>query len=737
MEPAKEYKEYYSNETHQMKNISSIICSKYHVLMKKAITTLILITVVLGIHMSGISKVYAQDQTNPDKKDEEPDQPAKTEEEKEKEKKGKTLQLPDMVVIASKTEKEVFETPAAVSLSDKKELDRKQVISAVDALDDKIGIWVEKRTSEASDPIMRGFSGYYIHAFVDGNSLSTLWGEGGPAGSAMYASIDPDSLERVEVVRGPSSVLYGTNAIGGVINFITRDPIDYTDEGFTYEGLIKLLYGSSAQQKRGYMEITGASPDFRFLLGGSLADIGDVSGGRGEGVYDPSSAKYHNWLGKFGYRLGEDQELFVSLWDVRVNNHKRYYYPTESRDIDREAIELFYRASDLTSFWDRFETKLYFQNKHQVSHNESDHAGRISTSDYVTYALDLQAESMIGDSHGLTYGLHFNRDRADRQESDPGYLAQYGYSVKKNEPDPIWDNIGTYLQDEWQVTDWFTLIPGLRYDYYRYRTSPDARFPIPSGYSSNDFDIDDKKTSITGGLEGIFRLTDHLNLTTHVSRGFRQPAPNLSVSQNSTGISVPSTDLKPETATTFEAGLRTQCDEFRGGLTLYRTILRNFLRSDYTTWQGQAWSDQNGDGIPQENEYYKTKENSGKGYVTGVEIEGGLQLGETFEADWLDNWELFGGFNWMTGYDRSADETLYRINPPRGILGVRWENPSREGLWLEFQADMVRKSGRLKENQVKSDPAYWRDPQDGSSGPYRSDWSLPGYTVFDLRCGYP
>jgi len=89
----------------------------------------------------------------------------------------------------------------------------------------------------------------------------------------------------------------------------------------------------------------------------------------------------------------------------------------------------------------------------------------------------------------------------------------------------------------------------------------------------------------------------------------------------------------------------------------------------------------------------------------------------------------------MTGEDETMDRPIRKINPVRGILGVRYEEPE-DSYWFEFLANMVRSFDRLKTSQVMSEPAYWRDPQDSTSGPLRSDWSMPGYTIFNARFGF-
>jgi outer membrane receptor for ferrienterochelin and colicin len=142
--------------------------------------------------------------------------------------------LDEITVSATRYVRDLFGVSRSVSVASSAEIHRENQVSILDVLDDRIGIWVEKRTGTTSDPVVRGLSGGNVLAIVDGGSVTTFWGEGGFAGDDMYGKIDSESIERIEVLRGPSSVLYGSNALGGVINFVTkRVPIDYAPSGPT------------------------------------------------------------------------------------------------------------------------------------------------------------------------------------------------------------------------------------------------------------------------------------------------------------------------------------------------------------------------------------------------------------------------------------------------------------------------------------------------------------------------
>ncbi|MFQ5843522.1 MAG: TonB-dependent receptor plug domain-containing protein, partial [Planctomycetota bacterium] len=225
-------------------------------------------------------------------------------------------ELPDVQVTATRVARDPFDTPRSITLVTPEEYRKRRPSVALDVLDQHPGLWVEKRTATTSDPVLRGFSGANLLALIDGNTLTTLWGEGGFAGDDMYGKLDAYLVDRVEVVRGPTSVLYGSNNLGGVIHFLTRSSrFDYTKEGIVWGGTLFADFSSVDVGVRGRIEHHGASPRWRWLIGLSAADIGDVRGGGDVGIQEPTSGEDRFYDAKVQYRLSESEELEVFLQD--------------------------------------------------------------------------------------------------------------------------------------------------------------------------------------------------------------------------------------------------------------------------------------------------------------------------------------------------------------------------------------------------------------------------------------
>ncbi len=251
-------------------------------------------------------------------------------------------EIAEVTVTATRTSRDPFELPMTISIFDREEIQRSGTFVALKAPSRReAGIWYDERTGTTTDPIIRGFAGFNLLALVDGNTLSTLWGEGGFGADDMYGKIDPEIVERIEVIHGPSSALYGSNALGAVVNVISRSsPLAFTDGGWAWGTRSKLDFASVNDAAGFRQEVFGAAPQFRFLLGGSARRFEDVRGGGDLGLLAPSGGRERNWDFSGEARLGEGRALRFTVQDVHRDHVRRYYRPTQDNANDREAVAL-------------------------------------------------------------------------------------------------------------------------------------------------------------------------------------------------------------------------------------------------------------------------------------------------------------------------------------------------------------------------------------------------------------
>jgi len=641
----------------------------------------------------------------------------------------------DMIVTATRAREEAFEVPRSITVVTETELYERNPLSVVDALDARIGVWVEKRTATTSDPVIRGLSGGNLLALIDFNTLSTFWGEGGFAGDDMYGKIDPETVERIEVIRGPSSVIYGSNALGGVLNFITRSsPFDYTEEGLRAGARIRTTYGSAAQEYRFRTETFGATPRLRYLLGYSSRSSDDMEGGRGVGVQSPTSGREENFDGKFQFLTGETSEITLAIQNVHRDPVHRFYRPNQDNENFRQGYSLTLRVFEPTTFWDEVETNVYYQYK--KDRRRFLDSGDRGEALWRTGTADLKFTQTLLEDHTLSYGIGLHRDDAESPDDEQFTITEPDGDKYKAAPDTIWDNVGLWVHDRWRVTDRFTLTLGLRYDTFRFDSDPDPLYAANPAVSNPELDdFTDRENAWTGGVGLLYELRPEWNLFASYSKGFRQFAPSFGVRQLGFGVAVPNEFLTPVTADNYEMGVKWQEPGWSGNTAFYYTDFDNFQNLVPGTFQGSEFFDIEGDGIEEDDRVFVNKGN-GDAYVYGVEIESSLDLEKVLPAIFGPEWSVGGGFMWNIGQDLTNDEPLRHTHPARGLLKARWDDTMKKrGLWWELAADFVRHFDRVPSGRLDSDPTYRKNPQDPDSGRLRSGGGLPGYTVLDLRGG--
>ncbi len=637
-----------------------------------------------------------------------------------------TVSIKEIVITATQTEHPISDIPKAITKVNAKELEQKHNVSIIDALTDEPGIWVKKEGNAlASDPQMRGFAGYYINELIDGNSLGTLAGEGGPAGSKLSGKLDPLSIQRVEVIRGPSSILYGTNAIGGVINFITKDPMPYSKEGFSINGNIQNIYSSADHGSVIRAETEGSSSRVRFLLGASYQSVGDLMGGGNEGKLSPSSGERYNIDFKSELKLSDKQFIKLSFQQTQLKNYRAYFNPDEITTATRGGISATYKNTASTFFWDEFTATAFLQNKETSTLNGDNAIGFDYLATTQTIAAELLWKKEINTSHHLLYGLHYNIDYSiNKLTTDSGKI--WGKTV----PDSKWMNVAPYVQDEWTVTNKFSIIGALRYDRYLFNASPDALFLLPAGNTANDFNVSQLQEALSGGVGLVYHLPHYSNLTGNISRGFRQPQPQLGISNNTYAIVVPAINLKPEIATTYEIGLKTNQSKIQLAMNFYYTSLTNFVVTLPGSYNGQSWYDWNHNGVQDPSEITYYKQNAGQGWVNGIEIQAKMNWNMLFQS-LSPGWFVSGGFNWMDG--QIAGDYLPKLSPVSGNINTGFESTAEKKYWCYLSVFMVDQFSKIPDTQHASDPAFWVNPQNVNDGIFAT---LPGYVIFNLRSGY-
>lgn len=655
------------------------------------------------------------------------------------------FELEKMVVTATRYPANVFSIARSVTVVDKKELANKNQFSVLDALDDEIGIWIEKRTSTASDPVVRGLSGANILALVDGNSLTTFWGEGGFAGDDMYGKIDGESIGLVEVVRGPSSVIYGSNALGGVINFMTKKAqLPFSNKGFSCSGKIKGASGSASDYRMARFESWGASPILRYFFGATTHRSGDMKVGGHGGNIVPSGGK--DWSIDLNSEIKLDKKNFLEFSSQYMNRPQIYrsYRPDQCNSNIRYGINLGYHAMTPSFISDLLRINLYHQYKYDArTWYKNENRKEIKTEGFAwwrTVGADFQSNKQLFYGNMLITGLSYHLDLAESPD-DEQFTVKTANGNQKAAPDTKWHNAGIFIQDEWNIKKIVTLTGSIRYDYFHliaknniFYTKPGDPDKIknismsdPGDYISNAF---------TGGLGAVFHVGNYTNIASSWTRGFRMTPPSFGFRQTAQGVLIPNGFLDPMTADQFEISPRLKTNIVTASLTGYYTFFHNFQQPIHGEYQGETVIDYNNNGTFEPDERVYVNAANGDAYVSGVEFEMDLHIGSITQI--FNGFHFIGGLMYNYGKMRFPGQKelpLRQTHPLRALAKLRYNELSFQSRWwCELVVDIVDRYTAIARDRLLSDVGYLKNPQDPNSG-LLCNYGLPSYYVFDIRGG--
>jgi len=492
--------------------------------------------------------------------------------------------LPAVVITATRNPTSTFEVPAAVNYLGSEAVRGAMPNTAADLFRDLAGLDVSGVGTNQVRPSIRGQRGQRILLLEDGIRMNNSrrqqdFGE-------LTALIAPSDVARVEVVRGPSSVLYGTDAIGGVLNIIT--PGLPTDTDGKLHGSASYLYGSADLQRRSALDVEQRLGSFAYRMSGTMRRTNSYSAPRGTygnvtldrtqrvndtGVDDDAfnvlasyslsathelSAKYEHYTARdagFGYVdpsvIGPDEPLI------------RILYPDQSVG----KVSLRYAAQALDKpFADRLDLTTYgVNNARHLAMNifvpfgpgtppgAGLQANSANFTQLATLGLRAEAVKTLG-SQRLTYGVDAFRDRSDNTDSSNTTVIGFGpprpqISTNPQVPNASLSSGGVFVQNELPVGDRISLVVGARAQDIEARTRPQTGDPI----TSHD-------RTVVGTANSVFRLTTGLNLVGSIGRGFRSP--NLverffdGPTPEGSGYQKSSPDLRPETSINIDLSLR-------------------------------------------------------------------------------------------------------------------------------------------------------------------------------------
>ncbi|NNG15856.1 MAG: TonB-dependent receptor [Gemmatimonadales bacterium] len=495
------------------------------------------------------------------------------------------IAVEELVVTATRTPTSVFQIPTPAIVLGATTIRQLAPNTVSDLFRSLPGLGVSGVGAAQVRPTIRGQRGQRILLLEDGLRLNNSrrqqdFGE-------VPSLVDVATLGRVEVVRGPASVLYGTDAIGGVVNLISRTP---TQEGV--HGNLGYRYSTHDEQHKGVATLLGRTGRLGFLVSGTYRDAGSYDAPSGSfgnislgddarvndtGVQDESIEAL------LSYDLSAGHEVFIKYKRYRADTTGFGYVdpaayapflPLIQITYPEQRFDKFsagYHSSDLgTPLADKLDVSGYYQDNERdldlgiffkFGGGAPPGAGVViqnqNFSDLETYGFRLEATKLIAGAHILKYGVDLFRDKSDNTDRTESAVVGFGPPMPEVDstpqvPNATFRSLGVFAQGDLRLAERLSIIVGARFQDIQAstRTTPGITDPL----------VSKSDNTIVGAANVIYGLTDNLNIIGALGRAFRSP--NLverffsGPTPEGAAFQAPNPDLEAETSLNIDVGLR-------------------------------------------------------------------------------------------------------------------------------------------------------------------------------------
>lgn len=632
-----------------------------------------------------------------------------------------TVELDEVKVTAGRVEQELMDVNMSVSVITQEEIRRSSARNVGELLEDIPGVRINNDGGQGMKRIkIRGEDAFRTLVMIDGQKVSE---HKSMSGSPML--IDPSMIERIEVIKGPASVLYGSDAIGGAINIITK-------KGGTkpIEGEVSVGMNTSASGKNASGSIYGGIDGWKYRLSASIEDNDNLKTPKGEMENTYFTAR--SVSGFLSYDFTPDATVGASLdyYDLEFGSSD-VNTPGFAVDVPkwtRFKAAAFGEIKNITSSFVRLRTDIFYQKSKKDMTNtvpgvwtqgevdtfkamgfEEAFLNRVgvqagnayvlqphASNDMNQYGFSIQADWQIGDSNYLIAGYEISYDDLNAHSWNTGTNVMPMMLTDKNYDGYQMTN-AVYASMETLLSANLTLTYGARYTWVK--TDMDSINNKMGTKTSGEGS--DGKIVFNAGV--LWHGTDNLTLRASYAQGYRSPILQelyIDTSMGSTGTTYANPDLKPETSDNFEIGARWNSTGLSADLAIFYSTADDYIATLYNAQKrGYQYN------------------NVAEAKTFGVELTSSVRIAETgFEPYLTATWmrRQYQNGNGFSTYDTATPEFMLRY-------GVRWS-----GMYagLGLRADAFARS----QTEIEYDDGV-------QSATDSSSYRLGGYTTLNLTAG--
>lgn len=526
------------------------------------------------------------------------------------------------VVTATKTENSVADAPASIAVITSEDIKAQPSMALNEMVEQAVGVESRKEGGRAGRESIsiRGMDSSYTLIMVNGRRLSSS--NAIVRGNDFdLAAIPKESIERIEVIRGPMSALYGSEALGGVVNIITKQPDNDWSSDVSVD-VVSPFDGNGGLKSLIGINTGGALVDDTFYMNLALNK-------NEREAWKPFAAPYQdataleerdtlNLAGALSWYINDDHVLDFDVAhsdDHRISNrlHSKVVDPSDLQFTDGEVKRTNVSLAH-TGTWGEVESKLRaYTDQVTVSEKDTAYGADTTSVKESTYNLDGSISTELG-SHRLTIGgdARYGTLKNEKELTATGEASVHQQAL--------------FAQDEWALSDSMTLTLGGRMDHHEefgFEFSPRAYL--------------------------VANVTDRLILKGGVGTAFKAPSmlqlndEYLLDSCKGTCKIIGNPNLKPETTISYELAVNYQADLLEAEAALFRNDVSNLIDRDFSNLLGKYTIPSST--TPNTGEVY-TYKNINKALIQGIELGGRLILTNTLN--------LHGSYTFTDTEDKST-----------------------------------------------------------------------------------
>ncbi len=681
-------------------------------------------------------------------------------------------QFQEVTVSANKWKQANTEVPNEILSISREDLQFDNPPTSAEILSNSGQVYVQKSQLGGGSPSLRGFAANSVLLVVDGIRLNNAIYRSGNLQNVI--NIDPHIVESTEVVFGPGSVIYGSDALGGVMDFRTRTP-RWTFEGGTEAHLnAQFRYGSAANERTSHFDVTVAQEKVSYFGSISFTAFDDLKAGKRksdayEGHFERNfyvdrvngqdvllindqpelqkNSGYNlvNALQKIRWRTSDRTDLTYSYFISTTSDIPRYDRLTQPLNNDPDSLlnaEWYYGPQSWqmhaikfssyapTNLYDQMQSTLSFQfyeeSRHDRRFGDNLLRNRKEEVNILTYNLDFEKTWKNGT---LFYGIDGFWNDVNSQAQRRNILTGETFSASTRYPNQgsQFYSIASYGNYKWSLSDKVILNTGLRYSVVRLKAEnndqdvaqvEDENIAALASNRTNSVslldEVDLTNQAVTGSVSLIYNPSTKTKLSAIISSGFR--APNVDdvgkvFEIDGDAIVIPNADLKPEYSYNQELGLEHQItDLVKFKLVGYHSYLTNAIVRGEVDFNGAEALSFDGELLD-----LRSQVNASRARIYGASAKVRIDLSEHFKFS--------STININEGEQIDNNEPIRHATPVFGRSALAYEKGTfRSEFFVDYHA--AKGPDGIPTSEIV-DKAYL----------YTDDGS-PAWNTLNLRLGY-